>query len=172
MFGIVLLVKNQQWYDVLMKAAHPDIIVVSPSGEYLLLVEVKLGDGPELHQTAIEQLQYLMTLMGCSVGLAVTGPRISLLHDSLEQPNGESIHIVREAQLPSYLLPSLNEQPANRFGFEFENRIQQWLDNLQKTANLDNLSADLQDLLADSVMPLLQFGEIRAAGPRWSKVAS
>ena len=42
-----------------MKAAHPDIIVVSPNGEYLMLVEVKLGDLPGLHQSAAKQLKYL-----------------------------------------------------------------------------------------------------------------
>ena len=154
-----------------MKAAHPDIIVVSPNSEYLMLVEVKLGDLPGLHQSAAKQLKYLMTLMGCTVGLAVTSTRISLLRDSLEQPNGASIHLIGEAQLPDYLLPSAIDPTASLCEVEFTDRIQQWLESLQK-GDLDELPADLQALLADSVMPLLQFGEIRAAGPRWSRVAS
>ncbi|NEQ46051.1 MAG: type I restriction enzyme HsdR N-terminal domain-containing protein [Leptolyngbya sp. SIOISBB] len=154
-----------------MKAAHSDIIVVSPSGEYLMLVEVKLGDLVEIYQSAIEQLKYLMTLMGCAVGLAVTSTRISLLRDSLEQPNGASIHLVGEAQLPDDLRLSVTNPTANLSEVEFTDQVQQWLESLQKD-DLGELSADLKALLEDSVMPLLQFGEIRAAGPRWSRVAS
>lgn len=136
-----------------------------------MLVEVKLGDLPELHQSAIKQLKHLMTLMGCTIGLVVTGTRVSLLRDSLEQPNGASIHLIGEAQLPDYLRPLVTDPTANLRAVEFTDRIQQWLESLQKD-DLSELPADLQVLLADSVMPLLQFGEIRAAGPRWSRVAS
>ncbi|EKV03174.1 hypothetical protein Lepto7375DRAFT_5456 [Leptolyngbya sp. PCC 7375] len=155
-----------------MSKAHPDIVVVSPDGEYLVIVEVKLNDHLPHRQDAIEQLKSLMASMGCSVGLAVTGDHILLLRDSLEKSHGESIAVVGEAMLPDHLLPSADEQWQGNYGLEFESRVQLWLETLKQASSLENLPSDLKQLFSEPTISLLRLGEIRAAGPRWSSVAS
>ncbi|MFG6105999.1 hypothetical protein U2F10_27375 [Leptothoe sp. EHU-05/26/07-4] len=155
-----------------MNTAHPDIVVVSPDGEYLIVVEVKLNNSFTHRPSAIQQLKSLMVSMGCSVGLAVTGDHILLLRDSLEKSHGESIAVVSEAMLPEHLLPSANEQWKGNYGLEFESRVQQWLETLKQTSSLENLPSDLKQLFSEPTISLLRLGEIRAAGPRWSRVAS
>lgn len=155
-----------------MNTAHPDIVVVSPDGDYLIVVEVKTNDNPTHRQNAIEQLKRLMASMGCSVGLVVTGNRIFLLRDSFEKSHGESIAVVSEAWLPDHLLPTADEQWRGKHGLEFESRVQRWLEKLKQTPSLENLPNDLAELLSEPIMSLIRLGEIRAAGPRWSRVAS
>ncbi|MFG6098867.1 hypothetical protein SPB21_26715 [Leptothoe sp. ISB3NOV94-8A] len=155
-----------------MSRVHPDIVVVSPDGEYLVIVEVKLNDHFFHRQDAIEELKRLMASMSCSVGLAITGDHILLLRDSLEKSDGESISVVSEALLPEHLLPSANEQGQGHYELEFELQIQQWLETLKHTSSLENLPSDLNQLFSEPTISLLRLGEIRAAGPRWSRVAS
>jgi Type I restriction enzyme R protein N terminus (HSDR_N) len=155
-----------------MKTAHPDIVVVSPDGDYLIVVEVKLDDSFSRRQDAIEQLKRLMDSVGCSVGLAITGEHIFLLRDSLEKLHGESINVIGEAKLPDYLLPPADEQWSGKRGLEFELRVQQWLEKLKQTPSLATLPTDLRDLLGEPIIDLLRLGEIRAAGPRWSRVVN
>lgn len=165
----------RQCYNAAMNTAHPDIVVVSPDGEYLIIVEVKLNDSGSRRQDAIQQLKHLMASIDCSVGLAVTGEHIFLLRDSLEKSHGESIHVVGEAKLPDYLLPPLDstdEQWRGVRALEFEARVQRWLEKLKQTSNLEALPRDLKELLVEPIMSLLRLGEIRAAGPRWSRIAS
>lgn len=157
-----------------MNTVRPDIIVVSPDGEYLIIVEVKFNYNPSHHQRAIDQLKSLMASIGCSVGLVITGEHIFLLRDSLEKLHGESISVVGEAMLPERLLPSADEQWTGKYALEleFESRIQGWLEKLKLTSSLENLPSDLRELLGEPTLSLLKLGEIRASGPRWSRVAS
>ena len=150
---------------------QPDIIVVSPDGEYLMIVEVKLNDVGVHIQNLIEQIKHLMASIGCSVGLLICGERVILLRDSLEKSHGESIKVVGEAKLPSSLLPTADErwQREPYFEFEFASRVQQWLEKLKLASNTDNLPNDLKQLFGESITNLLQLGEIRAASPRWSR---
>lgn len=155
-----------------MSTVLPDIVVVSPDGEYLIIVEVKLSDSFSVRQGATNQLKHLMVSMGCSVGLAIVGEHISMLRDSLEKSHGESISVVGEARLPDYLLPPSDGLWIGRCELEYETRVQQWLENLQQTSSFETLPSDLRELLGEPIISLLRLGEIRAAGPRWSKVAS
>jgi uncharacterized protein YoaH (UPF0181 family) len=155
-----------------MNKRHPDIVVVSPDGEYLIVVEVKLNDSSSDRQNAVEQLKHLMVSIGCSVGLAVTGEYAFLLRDSLEKSHGESIHVVGEAKLPDYLLPPADEQWRGIRALELESRVQKWLEEVKQTSNLEALPRDLRELLGEPILSLLRLGEIRAAGPRWSRIAS
>ncbi|MEM9905794.1 MAG: hypothetical protein AAF921_12300 [Cyanobacteria bacterium P01_D01_bin.44] len=155
-----------------MKAAHPDIVVIGPDGEYLMLVEVKLSNSNVRSKSVIDQLRHLMASIGCSVGLVVSGEHIFLLRDSLEKAYGESIDVVGEAKLPDSLLPPADEQWRGLHALEFESRVQRWLENLKLASNLENLPSDLRELFGEPIMGLLRLGEVRAAGPRWSRVAS
>ena len=94
-----------------------------------------------------------------------------LLRDSLEKYNGESIYVVGEAKLPDSLLPPADEQWKANPGMEFESRVQRWLEKLKLTASMEKLPNDLRNLLGEPIMSLLRIGEVRAAGPRWSKSA-
>ncbi|WP_041244738.1 type I restriction enzyme HsdR N-terminal domain-containing protein [Gloeobacter kilaueensis] len=150
-----------------MKTARPDIIVVSPDGEYLIVVEVKLSDSDLHNQNAIDQFKHLMASIGCSIGLIVFGQRIILLRDSLEKSNGESVDIVGEAKLPDSLLPPVDERWKGEY--EFEVRVQRWLEELKLSSNVENLPHDLRKLFSESIINLLRLGDIRSAGPRWSR---
>ena len=154
----------------MMNTSQPDIIVSGPDGEYLMIVEVKLKD-ISIGAQAIQQLKHTMASIGCSVGLVVTGERVILLRDSLEKYNGESIYVVGEAKLPDSLLPPADEQWKANPGMEFESRVQRWLEKLKLTASMEKLPNDLRNLLDEPIMSLLRIGEVRAAGPRWSKSA-
>jgi hypothetical protein len=155
----------------MITTSQPDIIVTSQDGEYLIIVEVKLEDSSISNENAIKQLKNTMASMGCSIGLVVAGDRAILLRDSLEKNNGESIYVVGEAKLPDSLLPPADEQWKGKPAVEFESRVQRWLEKLKLTASLDNLPKDLRNLLGESIIILLRIGEVRAGGPRWSKVA-
>lgn len=151
-----------------MKTAQPDIVVTAPDGEYLMVVEVKLNDAPIRNQSAVDQLKHLMASIGCSTGIIVSGEHIVLLRDSLEKSNGESIHVVGEAMLPDSLLPPVDKQWKGERAFSL--RVQRWLEKLKLTRSIEKLPSDLQELFGEPILSLLQLGEVRAAGPRWSEV--
>lgn len=155
----------------MIKTSQPDIIVIDQDGEYLMIVEVKLKDINIGTQNAIiQQFKHTMASIGCSVGLVVAGDRVILLRDSLEKYNGESIDVVGEAKLPDSLLPPADEQWKGNPAIEFESRVQRWLEKLKLTGSMDNYPNDLRNLLGESIIILLRIGEVRAGGPRWSKV--
>lgn len=155
-----------------MKAAHPDIVVVGPDGEYLIIVEVKLGGDGFLHQAAIQQLKHFMAALGCATGLVVVGDQVFLLRDSFEQSDGKSIAVIGTAKLPEFLLPPPDQRWEDINPLKFETQVQQWLESLKSAANVDGLSRDLRSVLSEPIINLLQLGEVRAAGPRWSELAS
>jgi len=153
---------------------QPDIVVVSPDGEYLLLVLLKLTSSIDrgLDRFLIDCLKHYMVALGCSNGLLICGATVMLLRDSLEQSDGSSIRVIGEAKLPDALLPSTKNQSPVNIGWEFETRIQEWLEGLTLTANAQQLPEDLQHLFSESILNLLRMGEIRAGGPRWDQVTA
>ncbi len=156
-----------------MNTAHPDIIVVSSDGEYLILVKVQLINGDHLQDTeALEQLKSVMVAFGCSNGILVTGDYISILRDSFKKSHGESIYLVGKAKLPEFLFPSMDEQWRQERAMEFELRVQQWLEQLKQPSSLQMLPEDLRALLDGQIINRLRFGDIRAAHLREIRVAS
>ena len=155
-----------------MRTARPDIVVVSPDGEYLIVVEVKLSRDGTLHQSAIQQLKHFMAAFGCATGLVVVSEHVFLLRDSFEQSNGKSIEVIGAAKLPDFLLPPPDQRWEDVDPLKFEAQIQQWLESLKSASSIEGLSSDLRSLLGEPIISLLQLGEVRAAGPRWSELAS
>jgi hypothetical protein len=156
------------------KISHPDIIVTSPDGEYLIIVEIKPKDVRKQRKLGMNYLERSMIEFGCSIGLLVAGERVIVLQDSFDDSHGSSIRVVGEAKLPSYLLPPADEQwRGNPYldYLEFESQVQRWLEKLKLQTNVDSLPDDLRNLFGGRIINLLRFGEIRAGGPRaWSKV--
>ena len=153
------------------KISHPDIIVTSPDGEYLLIVEVKLNDINIHRQSAMDRLKRSMIDFGCSVGLLVAGERVTVLRDSFDDYHGSSIYVVGEATLPHSFLPPADEQWRGNPHLEFESQVQRWLEKLKLQTNVNSLPDDLKNLFGGRIINLLRFGEIRAGGARaWSKV--
>ncbi|MDB9476859.1 hypothetical protein [Dolichospermum circinale] len=153
------------------KISHPDIIVTSPDGEYLMIVEVKLNDINIHRQSAMDRLKRSMIDFGCSVGLLVAGERVTVLRDSFDDSHGSSIYVVGEATLPHSFLPPADEQWRGNPHLEFESQVQRWLEKLKLQTNVDSLPDDLKNLFGGRIINLLRFGEIRAGGARaWSKV--
>jgi hypothetical protein len=155
------------------KISHPDIIVTSPDGEYLIIVEIKLND-VNIHlnnsKNIINQLKGSMVEFGCSIGLLVAGERVIVLQDSFDDSHGSSIRVVGEAKLPNYLLPPADEQWQGNPYLEFESQVQRWLEKLKLQTSTDSLPDDLRNLFGGRIINLLRLGEIRAGGPRaWSK---
>jgi len=132
-----------------------------------MIVEVKFSDRGAAVQGGIEQLSHYMVSTGCSVGLLVTPERMILLRDSLEQADGRSIRVVGEAELPLTLLP--DRVSKHQAEYEFQLRIQQWLEKLKERSGAGNLSDQLSELLGEPLINLLRFSEIRVARPRWSE---
>lgn len=156
-----------------MEIKRPDIIVTDPDGEYLLLVEVKRESIESQIPEAIEQFKRTMASFNCSVGLLVAGEKIIYLRDSLEKYGGESVRVVGEAKLPDSLLPPPDRYWKDSPQFEFEVRVQQWLENVRSGFDLDRLPEDLKTLLDEgSIVELLRMGKVRSAGPRWSTVTT
>lgn len=154
-----------------MKTSHPDIIVTSSDGEYLMIVEAKLNNLSIHRQSAMDRLKRSMIDFGCSVGLLIAGDWVTVLRDSFDDSHGSSIYVVGEARLPHSLLPPPDELWRGNPYLEFESQVQRWLEKLKLQTNVDSLPDDLKNLFAGRIMNLLQIGEVRAAGPRWSKVA-
>lgn len=151
------------------KDSGADILVKSPDGEYLLVVEVKPKNHQQMVRYAISSIRRAMVSFDCPLGLVVAGDRVILLRDSLAEYDGASIEVVGESQLPLELLPPADPQWQGQEAIEFESRVQNWLEGLKLKANVDKLPADLKNLLSEPVIFLLNWGEVRAAGYRWSK---
>lgn len=158
-------------FDISMKTSHPDIIVTSPDGEYLMIVEVKLNDVTIHLSNIIDELKGSMIEFGCSIGLIVAGERVIVLRDSFDDSQGSSIRVVGEAKFPNYLLPPADGQWKGNPYLEFESQVQRWLEKLKLQTNVDSLPDDLKNLFGGRIVNLLRIGEVRAGGPRWSKVA-
>ena len=149
------------------KDSGADILVKSPDGKYLLVVEVKTKNHQQMVRYAISSIRRAMVSFDCSLGLVVAGDRVILLRDSLAEYNGASIYIVGESRLPLELLPPADPQWQGNEGIEFESKVQNWLEGLKLQANVEKLPTDLRNLLNEPVIFMLNWGEIRAAGYRW-----
>ena len=154
-----------------MKISQPDIVLVSPDGEYLMVVEVTLSDNEANAQNAINQVRSIMASVGCSMGLVILGRRLILLRDSFESSGGDSIRIVGEAKLPDFLHVPTESSRQARNEQNFAIQIQKWLETLKTPFGANSLPKDVRELLGEPILSLFQLGELRATKPRWSQIA-
>ena len=147
----------------------PDILVSSPDAhDIALVVEVKLHDD-DLEQTE-QQLKRYMFGMRCPLGLLVTPERMRLLRDTYTSYAPESIEWIGDYPIQGLFEEALARHPKDTDvavgAFRLEDAVQAWLERLASGTGLASLSPDLRDALKEYVLPALEQGEIRAAGPR------
>ena len=136
------------------------IIGTSPTGHTDLVVVVKLGGGLD---GATERLRKYMAGVGAEAGLVVGPDVIRILRQTYQ--GDPSIQVVDE--FPIALAHGL------RIGtdvVEFEDSVQRWLEAFQE--GRDVAAEPLRSALAEHVLPLIEGGAVRAAGPRVHAAAS
>ncbi|WP_437294159.1 hypothetical protein WMF45_34540 [Sorangium sp. So ce448] len=150
----------------------PDILVTSRDGtSRSLVVEVKLS----IHdlQASEQQLKAYMVRHGYATGMLVTPDAVRIYRDTFASYEEGSVELVGafstagvfEAGVASTIRAI--EEPGLR-GVQFEDEVQRWLEGLTNPSNLAALAPDLREAVEDHVVPALEQGEVRAAGPRAS----
>jgi hypothetical protein len=139
-----------------------DIVVVSrATGRPILAVETPLAG--EL-DSATSQLGAYMKAVGCPTGLVVVRNRLRILQERYSGTEPGRIEVV--ADLDTSQVRSLASPGAGRASVgEFEERVQAWLEGLDRAAML-RLPGPLRDAVLRWILPALDVGEIRASGPR------
>jgi hypothetical protein len=150
---------------------QPDIVVVSPDELTThLIVEVSLAAA---EAEKARGLKRQMIRMRVPTGLLVTPETISIYRDTFRSYEEGAIH--KKARLPTSAVPEL-QRFANRTNSDpiaFEDAVQDWLTNLKYRSTQGYLKAgDLTKALKEHVLPALDMGEVRAAGPRLFRPAA
>jgi hypothetical protein len=105
------------------------------------------------------------------MGLVIAGRDIRLLRDSFSGSNDEGIVVAWT--LSTEGVPSL-DPPAERTpaaGFDYESRVQRWLESLSAPGATAGLPDALRARLEADVVPVLETGAVSAAGPRFVRRA-
>lgn len=146
---------------------EPDVIVTASEGLGVsLVVEVKLALSDR--SRAEEQLKQYMVSMRCPVGLLVTPEWLWIYNDSYSAPGLASVECVGEFPLSGLRALQLDAGVASRQQAEFalEQAVQRWLEGLSTESERQKLSPALREALEEYVVPALNEGQVRAAGPR------
>jgi hypothetical protein len=149
-----------------------DIVVVSATtGRPELVVAVKLPRALDTLETATAQLRDYMKRAGVPLGLVIVGRTIRLLRDDFSRSEDGSIVVAWT--LPTEGLAAL-APPAERTpaaGFDYESRVQQWLESLATPGATAALPAALRGRIEAEVVPVVETGAVSAAGPRFVRRA-
>jgi hypothetical protein len=143
--------------------AQADIIVSSPdSTEVKLVVEAKLRTADL--QGAEHQLKNFMLQMSCPLGLLVSPQRLWVYLDRFTSYSEDSIERLGDFDITG--LVRLKPADASD-AVAFENAIQAWLENLSDNV-IRKPPADpkLRDVINHYLLPAVETGVVRAAGPR------
>ncbi len=145
---------------------EPDVIVTASEGLGVSLVaEVKLSLPDK--SRAEEQLKRYMASMRCPVGLLVTPERLWLYNDSYSAPGLASVECVGEFPLSGLQVLQLDAATLpGRPEFALEQAFQRWLEGLSTESERRKLPPALREALEEYVVPALNEGQVRAAGPR------
>jgi hypothetical protein len=151
----------------------PNILVVSPDElATQLLVEVDV-DSPVQDREA--SLKHQMIRMGAPTGLLVTPDWVTVFRDTFKSYSVDTIEAAE--RFPTNDIPELQRVADRKNGDReaLEDAVQHWLTQLQYRVQSGQLATglgDFKDALRAHILPVLQGGEIRAAGPRWPRRAA
>jgi len=136
---------------------EPDWIVTTGDGtDFMLVVEAK-PRAAHLAETESQLKQYMLA-MACPVGLLATPQAIRIYHDQYLSATEESVRLVGEYAAPP--------EWTSWGGVAFDDIVREWLERLTTESGLRSLPADLRRAVEEHLVPLLNQGVMRAAGPR------
>jgi hypothetical protein len=151
---------------------RPDLVVTSSDGTEMKLV-VAVGRDQEDRKYIAGPLKRYMVGTHCPVGLLVVPNGIWIYHN-LYLPNDQDS--VQELELgpfsklwpPDSLPQAFVSTPADAAAAldQFVQQVRNWLENLDKQANLSAMSQDLRSAVSDYLLPVLHEGVLRAGVPR------
>ncbi len=149
-------------------ASFPDIIVTSTdSPRVLIAVETKIAQKPT--ENSIQQLRHYMAKMSCPVGLLVLPEELYIFRNrytGTDEKNIDEIGHYRLGNIFQVFAKMSVEQSRGTKERLFERYVQDWLEQLPKGDEMERLPAELKDALETHVVPALENGVVRAAGPR------
>jgi hypothetical protein len=148
-------------------ASFPDIIVTSPdSPRVLIAIETKIAQ--KLSKDAVRQLQHYMVKMSCPLGLLVSPEELYIYRNRYTGSDENAIDEIGHYRLGNafqgFVGRSPEQSPAK--AYLFESYVQRWLEHLPKSDEIERLPADLKEALETHIVPALESGIVRAAGPR------
>lgn len=149
-------------------AFRPDIIVTNPDTQELALVVEVRADLGDL-EAAEQQLRRYMFGMRSPVGMLVTNDLLRLYRDRHTEYGEASVEFVGEYEIANMLAPelaALRRGGAAARGFELENAVQAWLERLTWPSERALVPQPLRAAIEEHVLPALEQGDVRAAGPR------
>lgn len=141
-----------------MEPGGPDI-VVNAEGRRLLAVEVKASGDLE---RAARQMTSYMGRLPYPAGMVVVGREMEIL---VRDFAAGGVAVV--GPFPTAGLEGLGTPPAGPDADAvYAARVQRWLVSLRDPRAMEEIPEPLRSALADWVLPALESGEVRAAGPR------
>lgn len=146
--------------------AQADIIVSSPdSTEIKLVVETKLKI-VDLRDTE-HQLKNYMLRVSCPLGLLVTPHLLRVYRDRFTSYSEDSIELLGEFNIEGLIRSPSSSASAQESGVAFENAVQSWLEYLSTSDYLrDGLDPGFREVIDHHILPAVESGVVRAAGPR------
>jgi hypothetical protein len=139
---------------------NPDIVITEPgSSHVLLIVEAKANTSSEQSESSLKRYMWEMS---CPLGLLVSPHSILMYRNRFTGYSEDSIHKLGEFPSPS----SWSAPGKRNLGVEFEARVQAWLENLGRNIKAPELSQPTRQALSEHVLPIVENGEIHAAGRR------
>lgn len=149
-------------------ATAADIVVTAPdSTEVKLVIETKLRFTAAVD--AEDQLKQYMWLVRCPLGLLVSPERMRVYRDTYTSPSPATIERIGEYDTRAAIdfHPREGSQGASA-ALDFEVAVQTWIDSLvQGKFNILSVKdPELRKVLAEAILPAIQFGIVSAAGPR------
>jgi hypothetical protein len=142
-----------------------DLIVTTDGGtEWLLIVDVKLR---VVDLTATEsQLKQYMLGMRCPCGLLATPDKLRIYYDRFLSATEDSIERVGEFAAPREWSSWRSTPDSERAALGFEDTVRNWLEGLGADSELRSVPVEFRDAAERYLLPVLNHGVLRAAGPR------
>lgn len=146
--------------------AEIDIIVSSPdSTDVRLVVETKLSVRDFI--SAETKLRTSMWQLSCPLGLLITPEKMWVYSDRYLSSGPDSIEKLGEYAIKD-LLSFDKTESSGQEARRFESYVQRWLQILPQLATDKRITdSALKDVLQKYLVPAVEFGDVRAAAPRY-----